>query len=134
GNRVRDRCHRPATRLGGRLCRATARGVASPNGRRRRGDRGLPSARRLLPGPVQRQSLLIRAVKDERNMLTSATRPLSRRSFCRAGAFSLTPLALSWLLGRERAAAAPKKPPLQPVEFNLAARPPHFAPQATAMI
>jgi hypothetical protein len=47
---------------------------------------------------------------------------------------NLGSLALAWLLHQERAAAAPVKPSLAPVEFDLLPKPPHFEPRARAMI
>jgi len=47
---------------------------------------------------------------------------------------SLSPLALAWLFKQDAARAEPKKPPLAPPKFDLAAKPPHQEPQAKAMI
>lgn len=60
--------------------------------------------------------------------------PLGRRAFLASGTSGVASLALAWLLGRERASAAPIKPKLAPTEFDLAPKPPHFEPQARAMI
>ena len=59
---------------------------------------------------------------------------LSRRHLLQQGAFSLTPVALAWLLQRETAQAEPVKPALQPEVHTLVAKPPANPPSATAMI
>ncbi|MCA9067865.1 MAG: hypothetical protein KDA84_03020, partial [Planctomycetaceae bacterium] len=59
---------------------------------------------------------------------------VTRRTFCQAGVFSLTPLAIASLLRQERTSAEPVKPNLTNVEYTLDARKPPREPQATAMI
>jgi hypothetical protein len=46
----------------------------------------------------------------------------------------ISSLAFTWLLAEERLRAAPAKPPLEPRVFDLAPKPPHYAPRAKAMI
>jgi hypothetical protein len=58
----------------------------------------------------------------------------TRRHFLQAGAFSLSPLALTWLLQRDVARGEPVKPALQRLEHTLAAKIPARQPSATAMI
>src|SRR5262245_37690811 len=58
----------------------------------------------------------------------------SRRHFLSQQAFGLGSLALSWLLQRDRAWAAPTKPPVERTSYDLRPRPPARPPQATAMI
>ncbi|HRX80856.1 MAG TPA: DUF1501 domain-containing protein, partial [Pirellulaceae bacterium] len=61
--------------------------------------------------------------------------PIStRRHFLAQGAMSLTPLALTWLLNRDVADAAPFKPNLEQPVFDLVPKTPHKPPQAKAMI
>lgn len=58
----------------------------------------------------------------------------TRRHFVQQQAFALGGVALSWLLGQDELRAAPSKPALDPVTFDLKPRPPAHAPQAKAMI
>src|SRR5258708_30923901 len=58
----------------------------------------------------------------------------SRRHFIKAGSFSLSSLALAWLLREEGLLAAPIKPPLGPQKFDLTPKVPPLAPRAKAMI
>ncbi|MEX0817972.1 MAG: DUF1501 domain-containing protein [Pirellulaceae bacterium] len=58
----------------------------------------------------------------------------TRRHFLAQGAMSLTPLALSWLLNRDQAQAAPFKPALEQPVFDLTTKPAHKPARATAMI
>ncbi|HUG70548.1 MAG TPA: DUF1501 domain-containing protein, partial [Pirellulaceae bacterium] len=58
----------------------------------------------------------------------------TRRHFLAQSAMSLTPLALSWLLDRDEAQAAPFKPDLEQPVFDLVPKPTHKPPQAQAMI
>lgn len=58
----------------------------------------------------------------------------SRRHFLQSSAFSLSPLALAWLMRSEAARAEPVKPPLQRPLESLAAKSPPRSPSATAMI
>ena len=58
----------------------------------------------------------------------------TRRHFVKQEAFGLGGLALSWFLGQEKLHAAPAKPLLEPLTFDLKPRPPAHAPQAKAMI
>ena len=69
-----------------------------------------------------------------RTMIEQRITTPTRRHFLAQSAMSLTPLALSWLLNRDEARAAPFKPELEPPVFDLTAKPPHEPPQATAMI
>lgn len=63
------------------------------------------------------------------------TRPcLTRRHFLANNAMNISSLALAWLLQRDRAHAAPKKPELEPQRFTTQARPPESEPRAKAMI
>ena len=57
-----------------------------------------------------------------------------RREFLRSGSLGIGGLALAWLLQQEQARATPKMLPKSPPKFDLAPKPPHFAPQAKAMI
>ena len=59
---------------------------------------------------------------------------MDRRHFFRGGLFGLAPFALATLLKQEQASAKPVKPNLQPRDFTLQDRPPHFQPRARAMI
>ncbi|MFO1094326.1 MAG: DUF1501 domain-containing protein [Planctomycetaceae bacterium] len=59
---------------------------------------------------------------------------LPRRTFLRQGAFGLGPLALTWMLDRDRAFANPPKPALEPLTFDTLPKPPRAAARATAMI
>src|SRR5258708_6722329 len=58
----------------------------------------------------------------------------SRRHFIKAGSFSLSSLALAWLLREEGLLAAPIKPPLGPQKFDLTPKTSPLAPRAKAMI
>ncbi|MBN9691740.1 MAG: DUF1501 domain-containing protein [Verrucomicrobia bacterium] len=58
----------------------------------------------------------------------------SRRHFLRAHAFGLGGLALSSLLNRDGLLAAPVKPLLEPVQFDLKPKPTPYPPRAKAMI
>ena len=59
---------------------------------------------------------------------------IPRRTFLRQGAFGLGPLALAWMLQRDRALASPPKPALQPLTFDTLPKPPRAPAKATAMI
>ena len=63
-----------------------------------------------------------------------ATLRAARRHFLARGAMSLTPLAMSWAIGRERLLAAPVKPELARQSFDLLPKQPRKTPRATAMI
>ncbi|MCO6454762.1 MAG: DUF1501 domain-containing protein [Pirellulaceae bacterium] len=69
-----------------------------------------------------------------RRIQNASPRCFGRRHFLQASAFSLSPLALAWLLQSDAARAAPLKPPLQPPSDSLVAKSPPRAPAATAMI
>ena len=58
----------------------------------------------------------------------------SRRHFIKANAFSLSSLALAWLLREDGLLAAPIKPPLGPQKFDLTPKAPPHTPRARAMI
>lgn len=58
----------------------------------------------------------------------------SRRHFIKAGSFSLSSLALAWLLREDGLLAAPIKPPLGAQKFDLSPKVPPLAPRAKAMI
>jgi hypothetical protein len=58
----------------------------------------------------------------------------SRRAFLRQGAFGLGPLALAWMLDRDRAFANPPKPALEPPTFDTLPKAPRAPARATAMI
>ncbi|MEQ9409995.1 MAG: DUF1501 domain-containing protein [Fuerstiella sp.] len=58
----------------------------------------------------------------------------NRRDLIRGGAFSLGPLALSWLLQRDRVDGAQIQPNIHRQEYTLADRPPRREPSAKAMI
>ncbi len=58
----------------------------------------------------------------------------SRRQWLAASGLSLAPLALTWLLGREAARAAPLKPGLEKPTFDLLPKRPPLPSRATAMI
>src|SRR2546430_16086402 len=59
----------------------------------------------------------------------------TRRHFLAGSAFSLSSLALAWLLKQDKALAdAPVKPLLEPQHYDLQPKPPHFQPRARAMI
>ncbi|MEQ1828638.1 MAG: DUF1501 domain-containing protein [Pirellula sp.] len=57
-----------------------------------------------------------------------------RRHFLLQGSFSISGLALSWLIQRDLARAEPPKPKLQKDLFNLKVKPTVHRPKATAMI
>ena len=63
-----------------------------------------------------------------------ATLRAARRHFLARGAMSLTPLAMSWAIGRDRLQAAPVKPELARQSFDLLPKQPRKTPRATAMI
>ncbi len=58
----------------------------------------------------------------------------TRRHFLASGAMGVGSIALAWLLNQDQLLANPKKPELEPVEFNLQPKQPHARPRATAMI
>lgn len=59
----------------------------------------------------------------------------SRRHLLQSGAFSLSSLALAWLLKQDNCLAdAPPKPDLDAVTYDVTPKPPHHAPRAKAMI
>ncbi|MGN6546182.1 MAG: DUF1501 domain-containing protein, partial [Aureliella sp.] len=58
----------------------------------------------------------------------------SRRHFLMQQAFSLSSVALAWLLQQDGLLAEPKKPEMAKTNFDLKPKPPQFQPQATAMI
>ncbi|MDX1966575.1 MAG: DUF1501 domain-containing protein [Planctomycetaceae bacterium] len=58
----------------------------------------------------------------------------SRRHFVAQSAFSLSGIALAWLLKQDGVNAAPAKPTLERQTFDLRPKRPQQAPQATAMI
>lgn len=58
----------------------------------------------------------------------------SRRHFLHTSAFGLGGLGLAHLLAQDRLLAEPPKPQLEPQTFSLLPKPPHFKPQAKAMI
>src|SRR5207302_2910812 len=60
--------------------------------------------------------------------------PPTRRELLRDCTFGVGSVALAWLLNEERLLAAPVRPELEKHAFDLAPRPPHFAPRARAMI
>ena len=57
-----------------------------------------------------------------------------RRHFLSTGAMSLAPVALAWLLKQDELRAAPVKPPLEALKFDLTPKRPQREPQARAMI
>jgi len=59
---------------------------------------------------------------------------LNRRHFLGTSVMGLGSLALASLLRQEQLCAAPEKPNLEPVTYDTRPKPPHFAPQADAMI
>lgn len=59
---------------------------------------------------------------------------LTRRHFLASNAFSLSSVALAWLLDQDDAFAKPAKPDLAPKSFDQTPKSPHFEPQATAMV
>jgi hypothetical protein len=62
-------------------------------------------------------------------------RPLcSRRHFLYSSGFGLGSVGLAHLLSQEKLAAAPSKPDLGPVVYDLKPKSPHFEPKAKAMI
>jgi hypothetical protein len=58
----------------------------------------------------------------------------TRRHFLAEQAFGLGGLALAWLLKQDGLQAAPAKPSLEPVSYDLLPKPPAKVPQAQAMI
>ena len=66
--------------------------------------------------------------------LVSPSHCLSRRHLLQRGLFSLSPLALTWLLQREQARAEPVKPSLERKVHSLSPKSPGQEPRATAMI
>jgi hypothetical protein len=58
----------------------------------------------------------------------------SRRHFLHANAFGIGSLALAWLLREDGLLAAPVKPHIGPVRYDLLPKAPHFEPKAKAMI
>ncbi|MBS0261349.1 MAG: DUF1501 domain-containing protein [Planctomycetes bacterium] len=58
----------------------------------------------------------------------------TRRHFLTQQAFGLGGLALSWLMQHDALQAAPAKPSLEPVTYDLRPKPPAREPQARAMI
>jgi hypothetical protein len=67
------------------------------------------------------------------NEFMNDTTPVNRRHFLQRQSFGLGSLALAYLMQRE-AAAAPPKPELERLTFDLKPRRPALQPQATAMI
>ncbi|MFO0844934.1 MAG: DUF1501 domain-containing protein [Gemmataceae bacterium] len=59
---------------------------------------------------------------------------LSRRQLLSRSTLGVGGLALAWLLNEEGLLANPTRPELAPRRFDLAPKPPHFAPKAKAMI
>ena len=59
---------------------------------------------------------------------------MDRRHFLRGGLFGIAPFALATLIKQEQASAKPVKPNLQPRNFTLQNKSPHFQPRARAMI
>jgi hypothetical protein len=59
---------------------------------------------------------------------------MDRRNFLRGGLFGIAPFALATLIKQEQASAKPVKPNLQPRNFTLQNKSPHFQPRARAMI
>lgn len=59
---------------------------------------------------------------------------LSRRHFLASQTFSLSSLAVTWLLQRDGVAAVPAKPSFERPTFDLKAKQPHREPRARAMI
>jgi len=70
-------------------------------------------------------------LSESRTMTSNA---ITRRDFCHAGAFSLTPLALAALLKQDRAWSASVKPNIHGQEVSLTARQTHQPSRARAMI
>ena len=66
--------------------------------------------------------------------MKNRTLAVHRRQLLKAGAFSLSPLALAWLLQRERARGEPAKPALVRREHSLTPKRPAHPNSATAMI
>ncbi len=58
----------------------------------------------------------------------------TRRRFLASSTLGVGSLALTWLLNEDRLLAEPSRPELQPRKYDLAPKPPHFAPRARAMI
>ena len=58
----------------------------------------------------------------------------SRRHFLAQNALGISSLGLTSLMMRNTASAAPAKPSLEPVEYNLLPKTPHHEPRAKAMI
>src|SRR5262245_35723954 len=59
---------------------------------------------------------------------------VTRRHFLAANTLGVGGVALAWLLKQDGLLAEPTRPELTPRRFDLAPRPPHFAPRARAMI
>ncbi|MDB5386071.1 MAG: hypothetical protein JWM11_1717 [Planctomycetaceae bacterium] len=64
----------------------------------------------------------------------NAPTPLSRRGFLAQNALGIGSVALAWMLQQEDLLAKPAAQKQERVAFNLKPKPPHFAPQAKAMI
>src|SRR5262245_53549258 len=60
--------------------------------------------------------------------------PISRRQFLTSSTFGVGSIALATLLDQDRLLASPDRPELVRPRLDLAARSPHFAPRARAMI
>jgi hypothetical protein len=67
--------------------------------------------------------------------MASRTTPLCcRRHFLHSSAFGLGGVGLAHLLAADGLLAAPPKPELEPQQFDVLPKPPHFEPKAKAMI
>src|SRR5262245_19520257 len=58
----------------------------------------------------------------------------TRRHLLQGGAMGIGSLAAAWLLNRDGLLAAPPKPLLDDVVYDLTPKKPHFEPKARAMI
>jgi hypothetical protein len=58
----------------------------------------------------------------------------SRRQFLAENAMGIGAIALAWLSSEQSAKAVPAKLPVEPAQFDLKPKTPHFAPRAKAMI
>jgi len=58
----------------------------------------------------------------------------TRRHFLAQNALGISSMGLGTLLAADRTQAAPAKPPLEPIEYNLLAKQPHHSAKAKAMI